>query len=119
MKLAVSVREREVADLVAEGLSNPQIARRLYLSRPTVASHIAHILNKLAFSSRVQIAAWVVEQRFEHEPDAGRVNSSQMAGRRHVQSAGSALPRRSPASVPGSVASASVHRASAPSKRWQ
>jgi DNA-binding CsgD family transcriptional regulator len=59
----LSPREIEVADLVAEGLSNPAIARRLYLSRPTVASHVAHILTKLGFSSRVQIAAWVAQRR--------------------------------------------------------
>lgn len=59
----VTGREMEVAELVAEGLSNPAIARRLFLSRPTVASHVAHILTKLGFSSRAQIAAWVAEQR--------------------------------------------------------
>ena len=60
---ALSPREIEVADLVAEGLSNPAIARRLYLSRPTVASHVAHILTKLGFSSRAQIAVWAVQRR--------------------------------------------------------
>ena len=60
---ALSPREIEVADLVAEGLSNPAIARRLYLSRPTVASHVAHILTKLGFSSRAQIAAWAAQRR--------------------------------------------------------
>lgn len=60
---ALSPRELEVAGLVAEGLSNPAIARRLYLSRPTIAHHVAHILTKLGFASRAQIAAWVVEQR--------------------------------------------------------
>jgi DNA-binding CsgD family transcriptional regulator len=60
---ALSPRELEVADLVAEGLSNPAIARRLYLSRPTVASHVAHILTKLGFSSRAQIAAWAAQRR--------------------------------------------------------
>ena len=60
---ALSPRELEVADLVAEGLSNPAIARRLYLSRPTVASHVAHILAKLGFSSRAQIAAWAAQRR--------------------------------------------------------
>jgi DNA-binding CsgD family transcriptional regulator len=59
----LSPREIEVADLVAEGLSNPAIARRLYLSRPTVASHVAHILVKLGFSSRAQIAAWAAQRR--------------------------------------------------------
>jgi len=39
------------------------IARRLFLSRPTVASHVAHILTKLDFSSRAQIAAWVAQRR--------------------------------------------------------
>jgi len=60
---ALSPREIEVADLVAEGLSNPAIARRLYLSRPTVASHVTHILTKLGFSSRAQIAAWAAQRR--------------------------------------------------------
>jgi DNA-binding CsgD family transcriptional regulator len=60
---ALSPREIEVAELVAEGLSNPAIARRLYLSRPTVASHVAHILAKLGFSSRAQIAAWAAQRR--------------------------------------------------------
>jgi len=59
----LSAREVEVAELVAEGLSNPAIARRLYLSRPTVASHVAHILTKLGFSSRAQIAAWAAQRR--------------------------------------------------------
>ena len=58
----LSPRELEVAQLVAEGLSNPAIARRLYLSRPTVAHHVAHILAKLGFASRAQIAAWVAQQ---------------------------------------------------------
>ncbi len=60
---ALSPREIEVAELVAEGLSNPAIARRLYVSRPTVASHVAHILTKLGFSSRAQIAAWAAQHR--------------------------------------------------------
>jgi DNA-binding CsgD family transcriptional regulator len=59
----LSQREMEVAQLVAEGLSNPAIAARLYLSRPTVASHVTHILTKLGFSSRAQVAAWVAGQR--------------------------------------------------------
>ena len=59
----LSEREMEVARLVAEGLSNPAIAARLYLSRPTVASHVTHILTKLGFSSRAQVAAWVAGQR--------------------------------------------------------
>ena len=67
MKPDVSARERQIAELVAEGMSNPQIATRLFVSRPTVASHVAHILTKLDFRSRAQIAAWVVEQRFSRD----------------------------------------------------
>ncbi|HET9782361.1 MAG TPA: LuxR C-terminal-related transcriptional regulator [Candidatus Dormibacteraeota bacterium] len=53
-------RESEVAHLVAEGLSNKQIAARLFLSERTVDSHVRSILNKLGFNSRAQIAGWVV-----------------------------------------------------------
>jgi DNA-binding CsgD family transcriptional regulator len=60
-------REQEVAELVARGLSNAAVARQLYLSPATVASHMSHILYKLGFSSRVEIAAWVVERRLRQE----------------------------------------------------
>jgi predicted ATPase/DNA-binding CsgD family transcriptional regulator len=52
-------REYEVAGLVAEGLSNKQIAARLFISERTVATHVGHILNKLGFNSRAQIAGWI------------------------------------------------------------
>jgi DNA-binding CsgD family transcriptional regulator len=55
----LSARELEVAQLVAEGLTNSAIATRLFLSRSTVASHVSHILTKLGVSSRSQIATWV------------------------------------------------------------
>ena len=55
-------REMEVAGLVALGLSNRQIARRLFISEHTAATHIQHILAKLGFSSRAQIATWAVQQ---------------------------------------------------------
>src|SRR5262249_30568880 len=56
-------REMEVADLVAAGLANPAIARRLSPSRATVASHVAHLLTKPGFSSRAQIAAGAAQRR--------------------------------------------------------
>ena len=52
-------RELEVARLVAEGLSNKQIATRLFISDRTVATHIGNILNKLGFNSRAQVASWM------------------------------------------------------------
>ena len=56
-------REFEVAGLVAEGLSNKQIASRLFISERTVAAHVGHILNKLGFNSRAQIAGWISSNR--------------------------------------------------------
>jgi DNA-binding CsgD family transcriptional regulator/tetratricopeptide (TPR) repeat protein len=52
-------REVEVARLVAEGLSNKQVAARLLISERTVGTHVGHILNKLGFKSRAQIAGWI------------------------------------------------------------
>lgn len=54
-------RERQVADLVAKGLSNRQIATKLVISQRTAQGHVENILTKLGFTSRAQIAAWVVE----------------------------------------------------------
>jgi non-specific serine/threonine protein kinase len=56
-------REKEVAELVAEGLGNREIAEQLYLSKRTVDSHLEHIFTKLGFASRTQVAAWVRERR--------------------------------------------------------
>jgi DNA-binding NarL/FixJ family response regulator len=52
-------REAEVARLVADGLTNKEIGARLFISERTVDSHVRSILNKLGFSSRAQIAAWI------------------------------------------------------------
>jgi DNA-binding CsgD family transcriptional regulator/tetratricopeptide (TPR) repeat protein len=62
--------ERTVADLVAEGLSNPQIAERLYISRRTVQTHVSHIFSKLDIASRAQLAALVAERRNAARPHA-------------------------------------------------
>ena len=55
--------EHSVADLVAEGLSNPQIGARLYISHRTVQTHLAHIFAKLDISARTQLAAEVTRRR--------------------------------------------------------
>ncbi len=51
-------REREVAALIGEGLSNKQIAARLVISQRTAESHVEHILAKLGLTARTQIASW-------------------------------------------------------------
>ena len=56
-------REREVALLVARGLTNRQIASELSVSRSTANNHVARILRKLRLRSRAQIAAWMTERR--------------------------------------------------------
>jgi predicted ATPase/DNA-binding CsgD family transcriptional regulator len=56
-------REGEIADLVAEGLSNKEIASRLVISRRTAEGHVERILTKLGFSSRAQVAVWAAERR--------------------------------------------------------
>jgi non-specific serine/threonine protein kinase len=57
----LSPREREVAALLALGLSNRQIAQRLVVTERTVAAHIEHILDKLGFASRHQVGVWANE----------------------------------------------------------
>ena len=60
--VSLTKRERQVADLIAEGLTNQAIADRLMISPRTAQGHVEHILAKLGFTSRTQVAAWVVEQ---------------------------------------------------------
>jgi predicted ATPase/DNA-binding CsgD family transcriptional regulator len=57
----LSRRERQVADLVAAGLSNKEIAGRLFLSERTIETHVYNILNKLGVSSRTKVLAWLAE----------------------------------------------------------
>ncbi len=56
-------RERAVAILIADGATNRLIAEELVLSERTVAKHVEHILTKLGFTSRSQVAAWAVQKR--------------------------------------------------------
>jgi predicted ATPase/DNA-binding CsgD family transcriptional regulator len=52
-------RETEVARLISQGLTNRQIGSRLFISERTVENHVRNIMDKLGFTSRTQIAAWV------------------------------------------------------------
>jgi DNA-binding CsgD family transcriptional regulator len=55
-------REREVAALLAEGLSNAGLAERLYISPRTAAVHVSNILSKLGMASRTEVAAWAARE---------------------------------------------------------
>jgi non-specific serine/threonine protein kinase len=61
-------KEREVAALVAQGKSNREIAKELFVGLKTVEAHLTRILSKLGFSSRAQIAAWAVGKGLAEAP---------------------------------------------------
>jgi DNA-binding NarL/FixJ family response regulator len=54
----LTARELEVARLVAEGMTNTEIGRALYISPETVKTHLAHIMHKLKLGGRVDIVRW-------------------------------------------------------------
>jgi DNA-binding NarL/FixJ family response regulator len=56
-------REAEIATLVAEGMTNKEIARSLVIAPRTVEGHVEHILTKLGFTSRTQVAALFAGKR--------------------------------------------------------
>ncbi|MGH3519035.1 MAG: ATP-binding protein [Haloechinothrix sp.] len=70
--LSLTPREIEVAELIADGLSNKAIAAKLVIARRTAEAHVEHILGKLGFSSRAQVAAWVAEHRSAETDTASR-----------------------------------------------
>jgi DNA-binding NarL/FixJ family response regulator len=59
----LSRREREVAELVAQGLSNVEIASTLVISKRTVESHVDHIKRKLGYRTRNEVMAWAMRER--------------------------------------------------------
>ena len=60
---AITRKEAEIAQLVYEGMRNREIAEKLVISERTVDNHVQHILTKLDFHSRSQIAAWWAERQ--------------------------------------------------------
>ena len=58
----LTLREYQIAELVASGRSNKAIADELSISHTTAARHVANIMAKLGFKSRTQIAAWITDR---------------------------------------------------------
>jgi predicted ATPase/class 3 adenylate cyclase/DNA-binding CsgD family transcriptional regulator len=66
---ALTPREQEVAALIARGLTNRQISEALVITEGTAANHVVHILNKLGYSSRAQVAVWAAEHGLTSSTD--------------------------------------------------
>ncbi|WP_372964449.1 two-component system response regulator NarL [Marinobacter sp.] len=59
---SLTPREKDILKLIAEGLSNKMIGRKLDISDGTVKVHVKHLLKKLSLRSRVEVAVWAVEE---------------------------------------------------------
>jgi DNA-binding NarL/FixJ family response regulator len=71
----LTARQREIAALIAEGLTNAEIADRLVLTTGTVGNHIGHIMRALGVKNRVQVAVWAVERGLRASPHARQAPS--------------------------------------------
>jgi DNA-binding CsgD family transcriptional regulator len=67
----LTAREREIASLMADGLTNHEISERLVITEGTVEVHVKHILSKLGFRSRTQVATWLASQPSEKQAGSG------------------------------------------------
>lgn len=72
----LTTRETQVAELIAQGCSNREIATRLVITERTVTTHISHIFGKLGFRTRTQIAVWVDRQGLGQAGRITRVEAS-------------------------------------------
>ena len=57
----LTARELEVARLIAQGMTNREVAARLQIAQRTAVAHVEHIMAKLGFASRVEIAVWMLQ----------------------------------------------------------
>lgn len=73
---ALTEREREVVQLVAEGLANRGIAERLFISERTARTHVSNILTKLGLGSRTQVALWAIRQGIVAHPSRSDLDES-------------------------------------------
>lgn len=58
VQIKLSPRERDVAALIAKGMSNPEIARALFVREETIKDHVGNILKKTKLQNRIQVAVW-------------------------------------------------------------
>src|SRR6266545_5468985 len=100
-------REKEVAALVAVGLTNREIAERLVISERTAEGHVEQIRNKLGLRARAQVAVWAAEQGLlarENQPSSlDRGTRSTTAGSPQAAPLVLDAPLFSPARLPGQI----------------
>jgi predicted ATPase/DNA-binding NarL/FixJ family response regulator len=92
----LTAREREVAGLVAMGLTNKDIAGRLFVSKRTVDAHLEHILSKLGYNSRVQVAALASHERDREHRERERREHGDAGGAHQPGRAAPAAPDERP-----------------------
>src|SRR4029077_9018512 len=80
----LSRRELEVAGLVAQGLTNREIAQRLFISERTIDGHLEHVREKLGVNTRAQVATWVVRHEAVEITTAPSESISGPAPRRNL-----------------------------------